>query len=195
MKKILFNPFQFIAGTKALIIGVIVIILTAICNYFVNKPFTFLINWSMIRTIIESLAGWFLFSTLLYILGRIFSKSRIRFIDVLGTQALARIPFIFTALISLIPMFNKFIAYLLWTAVKIGKEVEVATHEIVLSLFLYAMLFFAMIWGLILMFNAFKVSTNLKGEKGVWLFVIALVFSLITSVAVRVVLFGNYLFS
>ena len=190
IKKLLFNPFEYIAGTKALIIGFFVILIGSVLNYFANKPFTEIINWGMLRTVIEGVTAWFLFSLLLYIIGMIFSKTKVRFVDVLGTQALARIPNIITILITFIPTFKHFLKYMMWKAFEKGDPIEMSTLGIVFSLFLYFIVFVAMIWSVVLMFNAFKVSTNLKGEKCVWLFIAAIIFSIVVAMGVRIFVFG-----
>ena len=190
IKKLLFNPFEYIAGTKALIIGSFVILVGSALNYFANRPFTDIIDWGLLRTILESVAGWILFSLLLFIIGLIFSKSKIRFVDVLGTQALARIPNFVVILVTFIPIFKNFVKFLIWKTLGKGEAIEMTTLGIVFSLFIYIIVFAALIWSLVLMFNAFKVSTNLKGEKSVWLFVAAIIFSIVVSLGVRLFVFG-----
>lgn len=188
MKKLLFNPFEFIAGFKALIIGVVAILISALLDYYCEQHMAMKNNWNLIESISWRLAGWFLFSVLLFLIGILFSKSKVRFIDVLGTQALARYPNIFASLISLIPSFRKFINHIFYKTFQKGSPVELSTLEVISSLFIYLILFLTLVWSLVLMFNAFKVSTNLKGEKSVWIFVVALVFSLITAMGVKMFL-------
>ncbi len=113
----LFNPFIKIAGSRALIIGWIVILLSAVICYYGHAHFNGVLHMAKEQRLnnapfyiylIEPFVDWGCLVLLFYIGGRIFSRSSIRFIDVAGTLALARWVMIFMAitgffLVALIP--------------------------------------------------------------------------------------------
>ncbi|MDQ3191920.1 MAG: hypothetical protein M3Q58_10025 [Bacteroidota bacterium] len=105
LKKLLFNPFEEIAGYKALFIGVFLIVLTGISGYFAGVVFDGVLDMhfvenklSIAASIIEGLVNWLSLSIILIIFGFLFSKTKFRLIDVLGTQALARWPYFILAI-------------------------------------------------------------------------------------------------
>ena len=93
MKTRLFNPFKFIAGGKALLIGIVTMLITAILAWYgkyhldgvLDAHTNGKITWYV--TPIETLIDWFSMVLPLYIFGRIFSASSVRFIDFAGTPA------------------------------------------------------------------------------------------------------------
>src|ERR1700677_4881392 len=108
MKTWLFNPFKFIAGNKALLLGMGTMLITAIVCFFEKAHLDGVIDMHEGLTtpyyfyFIEPIIDWLCLVIPLYIFGRIFSASSIRFIDVAGTSALARYPIFFVVLIGLL---------------------------------------------------------------------------------------------
>ncbi len=129
--------------------------------------------------ITQSLANWIVFSILLYFGSLIVSKSSFRFIDVLGTQALARSPYILASLIGFSNSISLFGKYILWNFTHKGEPISISGGTITVAIFLLILDLFLTIWLITLMFNAFRVSTNLKGNKSVVLFIIIFVLSMV----------------
>ena len=111
MKKKLINPFERIAGWKALAIGLCFISLTAILghmNYLLFDRITYVtfrqhtlgiaFYAQAINLALVSLAMW--------VAGKFFSKSKIRMIDVFGTMALSRAPLLLIVLAAFLPFFS-----------------------------------------------------------------------------------------
>jgi len=180
MKKWLFNPFIYIAGTKALVIGWAVMLATAVIGYFSKTHFDSVIDahtghsspmWFYLE---DALVDWSLPVAIFYIAGRIFSKSSIRFIDVAGTFALARWVMIFVAIVGFgvyMPEPNK-----PWTVEELIK------HSMTGSVIVSGLISLAfVIWMIALMYNAFTTSCNLKGSKAVWIFIVGLLLAEILS--------------
>jgi hypothetical protein len=111
----LFNPFYYIAGVKSIIIGIISISITGILAYQGNVHFNGIIDINFAFTpsywliLSELTISWLLMGVLLFITGKIISKTHIRIIDVFGTQAMARIPDFFIALAAMIPGSHRFV--------------------------------------------------------------------------------------
>ena len=161
----LYNPFIWIAGLKSLILGLMGLLLTTFLAYTTGTHFNGLSNIDFAKDsdywffLIENLLNWLLISVFLYLSGFILSKSKIRAIDVLGTTLFARIPLIIAPLIRMIPLFKSFV-FQSW-------EMYFVTGVYLFSVF----------WTIILLFNGFKISCNLKNERLITSFIISLLFS------------------
>jgi len=96
MKKWLFNPFVYIAGARSLVIGWVIMLITACICMYSHTHFDGVLDAHNGRVtlasmyFIEPFTDWICLVLALYLGGIIFSKSTIRFIDVAGTLALAR---------------------------------------------------------------------------------------------------------
>ena len=114
----LFNPFHFLAGGQALAWGLACIALTAYLGGLFDFRFTGVISFQhtapapLWHAIAQGLMAWAIPSALLYIGGHLISRSRVRPIDVFGTQALARAPGLLIALIAVSPLFRSIAASL-----------------------------------------------------------------------------------
>ncbi len=98
----LFNPFHKIAGYKALTIGGSIIALTAFFAFLFNTHFSGIIdikyssdlNLPYIVFLFQVLINILVVAILMYVASLFLSGSSVRFVDVAGTQALARTPFV-----------------------------------------------------------------------------------------------------
>ena len=172
MKTWLFNPFKFIAGTRALIFGLVAMLITAVVCMLTKWHLDGVIDirqgkegTSSYLYFIEPVIDWLCLVLPLYIFGSSFSVSSIRFIDVAGTSALARYPMLFAVLaITLMPHHTgdpqSFLNSLL-------SDPNLIIRLVLLSLLLIPLT----VWTVTLMYNAYSVSANLKGPKAAWSFV------------------------
>ncbi len=183
----LINPFKYIAGTKSLILGVLIIIITSIIGNYSHTHFPDTISikispdLSFRYFLVQNLLNWFIVSSLFYITSLIISKSSIRIVDIFGTQALARFPYLFASIIGFSDSIEAFGEYLLWTLLKQGNPIEISTFEIISAILLMVFSLLLTIWLITLMFNAFKVSANIKGSKLILTFISILIISLVVS--------------
>ncbi len=161
----IFNPFKYIAGFKALMIGWAIMLATACISFFSKTHFDGVIDAHHALSIsfhwyiylLEQFIAWVSAVIMFYVAGLIFSGSSIRFIDVAGTMALARWPAIFVALINF--------------AMPPVKDLHnIGAGVIIIAL---AGLVFV-IWMIALIYHAFIVSCNLKAGKATLLFITAL---------------------
>lgn len=169
MKKWLFNPFMYIAGGKALGLGILVVILSAVAAYLTTTHFDGVLHMSpggatpLWIFIAEQLVCWLCVTTVLQAGAVLFSQSKTRIIDIAGTQALSRWPAIAIALLG--------------AGIKVPKGLapnsisEAITPLTIISLLLTLTF---LVWMVALFYNSFKVSANMKGGKGVAVFVIGL---------------------
>lgn len=191
MKTILFNPFRYVAGTRSLIFGIVILLSTAIIGFFSHAHFPDLISVKMGNhfpldyLILQGVANWLIFSVIAYLLALLFSPSSVRIIDVFGTQAMARFPYFIAALFSFSGSLNKFLNYLSWSIMHIGSEVIISGLEIAVAIALMLLSMLMTVWMIVLMVNAYRVSVNLKGTKLTVAFLIAFVASMIITVFIN----------
>ena len=183
----LFNPFKYIAGGKSLVIGVFILVLTAVIGFFSNTHFPDVIsvkigvNFPVQYYIIQVFANWIVVSIILYLISLIISKSKVRILDVFGTQALARFPYLIASFVGFSNSMDRVSKYMLWEFLQQGEAIELSVTTVVMAILLIVGTLVLTIWLVGLMYNAFKVSANLKGSKSVLLFIAGLIVSIILS--------------
>lgn len=123
----------------------------------------------------EGLINWISLAIPLFFFGLIVSRSSFRAIDLLGTQALARFPYLISA-IAFIPF-----AYAGGGEDLAAKLIEASSSPsahvgLLLTLGLAIIVTILMaIWMVALMYKAYCVSCNLKGARAVTTFIVSLV--------------------
>lgn len=155
VRSLLFNPFIRIAGLSSLIYGLVAIALSGSVGYMNRAHFDGVIDLHfgkeapILVFLLEGIMNWLSLSIVLFFLGVILSKSKIRWIDVFGTQALARWPMLLLALFSF--------------GFGTGK---IAINGLSISILVFGLLsLLVVIWMVALMFNAYRISCNLQGKK------------------------------
>lgn len=188
MKKWIFNPFTYIAGTRALLIGWAIMAVTIVIAFFSHAHFDgamdahYGAHATLLATFIESLTDWICLVLPLYILGRIASTSAVRFIDIAGTLALARWPLFFAAFLGFIPV-------PIINPDKLSPDQllsVLATPGFIIQALLALVI---LVWYIALLYNAFAVSSNLKGGKSAAAFIAGLI---IAEVLSKVILMKFY---
>lgn len=186
----LFSPFKFIAGGKALVLGLIFMMLLASLAslsgiYFdgaidihtgsPDSPFALHAYFQ--------LCNWLVMTTVFYIAARIVTKSSIRLIDIAGTIALSQAPLIIAVLWGFAPIAHIELSNIDPYAINLGELIDMLKENILEIALTSIVLLIPAIWTIILKYNAYSISANLKGNKGVASFVIALLISeLITKI-------------
>jgi hypothetical protein len=182
---LLFNPFFYIAGVQALALGLIAIALTAVIGYFAHAHFDGVLD-TRLGTVAplwlffaEGLIDWLSLSIVLWAAGKTISRTRFRAVDVFGTQALARWPMIFIALLTLPAAFHNFSNELLADIQSGTPHIDMTKAALVL-LFVFAMLPF-LAWTLRLMYKGFSIACNVSGGKAIGTFIVGLLIAEIIS--------------
>lgn len=115
--------------------------------------------------------NWIAISVIFAPIARFFgSGSRVRFIDIAGTQALARAPLAPAAAVCTLPWIRNSLAELP-SALQNYDFAGAGAGVLLASLVMLT----GIIWTVVLMWNAFSVSCNMKGGRGIALFVVAIV--------------------
>ncbi len=106
----------------------------------------------------------------------IISKSAPRFIDVFGTQALARGPYLVAALVMLPEANRRFSADLLRVVAKGGFVLQ-DIHYADMAIFIFCSIIglVMLVWMVVLMYRAYSVSCNLKGLMTIVTFIVSLI--------------------
>jgi hypothetical protein len=161
--KWLFNPFFYIAGEKSLLIGWVAMLLASVVSYFSKTHFDGAIDihfgagGKYTFFLMEQFIAWFSLSAVFFGVGFIFSKSKVRLIDVAGTMAMARVITLPVAFMGFLPVYP----------VNLDDQIMLVVG-IVTTLV-------PAIWMIALMFNAFVVSTNIRGAKATACFIAGLI--------------------
>lgn len=178
MKKWLFNPFVYIAGAKSLFIGLTFMAATAVIGCYSHTHFDGVVDMHNGRIsalpfyLWEQLIDWGTLIVVFFITGKIFSKSSIRIIDVAGTMAMARWVTIFVAIMGF--------------GINAPNVMPHSTDDLLKTItpsfvFFALLAFVFMIWMIALMYNAFRVSCNMKGSQATGLFILSLILAEIIS--------------
>jgi hypothetical protein len=182
----LFNPFVYVAGANALIIGCVAILAAGFFGMLSQTHFDGAIDihaggeapgWLMIS---EGFIDWLCLTAILLIAGRILSRTSFRAIDLAGTQALARWPTIFAGLIALPKGSQRFANYLQELAKRQGTTPQLPGGSPAIQFVGTDALIFATValgiilivcWVVFLLYKAYAVSCNLSGAKAVLSFI------------------------
>lgn len=108
---------------------------------------------------IEYLVVWIVPALLFYLGGLILSRSKIRVIDVLGTVAFAQLPLILITLFSMLPPIQNMTKM----DMNMPSAELLAQPGFLVGIWLSLIGMIFLVWALIGMFKALKVSCNLKG--------------------------------
>ena len=194
----IWNPFEKIAGWKAFGIGIVILCLTTVLGYFSNTVFYGIsiklvqsITWGKVFSL--QALGLAITVAVMYLIA-LLSAKRVRFQDILGTVTLAKYPLILAVLMfwvwggRIMSITDELLMSLkeeLLTsdAYKIVSEFSFYDYFVLTMFSLLSIVI--LVWTIALLFNAFKVSTNLKGAKSVLLFIAVI---LIAEIILNIVL-------
>ena len=165
--KLIVNPFIRIAGGQALIWGFLGLIVSTLLCWISGYHYHGLLHFGPAPDpawwcyLAEHLIVWLIPALLFYLGGLFLSHSRIRVIDVLGTVLFAQLPLLGMNLISLLPAMRM----MSQMNMNMSPEEMLAQPYFVLAMILTLLGLPFLILTLIWMFNALKVSCNLKQWK------------------------------
>lgn len=182
----LFNPFVQIAGSKSLLIGLLFLLLSSTLAAFFNTRFDGILdahytkNQSFYLSYLDNLINISVITLILYGFGSLFTKGRTRFIDILGTSTLARFP------LFIIPLFNiqnqsGLIGEKIIQSITKPNDIQLTQFEWIYLIISGIASLLLIIWHIVLMFSAYKISTNLKGANLIVSFILGLIIAEIVS--------------
>jgi len=169
------NPFHYVAGVRALSAGIALIVLAGLLGSLSDSHFDGVLDFHTGRHtviwffIVAGLIDAACMGLLLYGVGVLLSSSKIRILDVFGTQALARWPTVLTSLAALLPGYRRQAERL-----ALGDAAAIPVDAIAFGVTVVVTLL-AIVWMVVLMYRGFSVSCNVRGAKAWTVFGIALV--------------------
>ncbi len=192
----LFNPFHMLAGFPALAIGLGLIVVSGLLASLTNSHFDGVLDFHTGRSsplwlpVAEGLIDWLAMGILLWMGGLLVSKSHIRPVDVFGTQALARAPYLLAACAVFLPGFKEGCQFLLavitgQTSTAIGAFAWLAfAFAIIISIVM-------VVWMVFLIYRGFTVACNVWGGKAIAVFIPALIVAeIISKVLIVMIIFA-----
>lgn len=163
----LVNPFERVAGLDALLWGLAGMVVSTVLCYFSAWHYHGLLHFGPAPNpawwcyAVEHLVVWLVPAALFYLGGLLLSRSHIRLIDVLGTVAFAQLPLIIMNLFEFLPPMQN-----LAKMDMNQSPVEMMQQPgFLVGIWLSLVAFVFLIWTLVWMFQALKVSCNLKGYR------------------------------
>lgn len=193
----LFNPFRFIAGFQALLLGLVIILLSSFIGSFSNTHFDGVLDvhtgrgapmWFFLA---EGLIDWICMAIPLFFFGLIVSRSAFRMIDVLGTQVLARGPYLIVALVMLPDANRRVLEYIMSKLIKTTPAAAINPADVLIFGFAMIAVLLMTIWMVALMYRAYAVSCNIKGARAVVTFIVSLIMAEVLSKIVIIMLAGE----
>lgn len=179
MKTIFFNPFQNYSEKILIGFGLIMSLIGCGLATNLNARFDgvldlhFVEKTYFLNAIIDITIDFFILSLFVFFVGKYINR-KTRFIDVLATTLLAKIPFYFLIFFNIN---NKMflISKSILSAVTTNEFSNIQSNDLLLLVFSGIATFVCLVWSIILLFNGFKTATNSKGSKNVLLFIIAII--------------------
>lgn len=182
--KFLFNPFRKIAGPQALWVGWAIMLLSGFIAFLVHSRYNGVLDFHFLAksaeisalSILDTFISWLLLALVLILFGAIGSKSKFRWIDVLGTTALAKCPLILEPIIGVLFGVNQieFSQEVLLELANSGSS-DTIMSEIPVLLGSGLLMLLCIVWYIVLLYNAYVVSTNVKKPASVVTFIFALI--------------------
>ena len=161
-----FNPYGKISEVRAFAIGAAAVFCAATIGYFANalmlSPLKIIsgLNVAYPVFLIAQFLTWLVPALIFYALGKLLSPSHIRLVDVFSFTAFAQVPLVFAMAFFLPPCAGEIL-----NPLNILNESYLMQTSAAIGLMLAAASLIPLIFGLVWLFNAVKVSANLKGAS------------------------------
>jgi len=192
MKTLLFNPFERYSERQLLFFGLITAIAGIVCAWLTNTHFDGVLDThfgkdvSLKTAVLQSLINSVSIVLVFYPVGK-WINSKTRLIDIFNISLIVKIPAYF-----MMPLNINGWAYSksepLLAAISDPFALQF-TPEIILFLTITSLLaILVFVWLVVLLYNGFKVATNLKGTKHIIMFIVAIIVSEIVSKVLLLVL-------
>ena len=169
------NPFQKIAGFKALTIGMLILVMTSylgvkaklyylgplsainatvLAKQTISYPFLFLLY--------QNIVNWLVLAILFMIAAKILQKNKMRVIDFLGTVSLAQFPMLLVTVYTC--LIRRFYPSLIEFDVSKGFPIHFTANQYIFTIPVIVFV----VWQGVLCFYALKESSGLNGKKLWW---------------------------
>lgn len=172
MKKLL-TPFVYLSGEWTLAAGAVGALATLSVARWGGVTFRGVISsgygaLTLGQLTLQLLAGWVIFSALLYAASLFWSKSKVRAVDLFGNQLFARIAFLPMSVVAALPAMRRLSEELLAVA---PLELNPAALDLPLLLGMALVALLSLVWFFAWSWQGFSVAANLRGGKAVAIYV------------------------
>jgi hypothetical protein len=180
LRQWLFDPFTFVAGGGALAAGLVAIVIAGVIGALTGTHLDGVLDFhlSPSRAIwvapVESIIDWLCLSIVLFVAGKIASRTAFRVIDLFGTQALARWPSVIVVIAGIAPPFRRFLTALAASVTVPGSAQALPVGDGIVFGLVAVVSIAAIVWMVALMYRSFALCCNLKGARAALTFVIGL---------------------
>lgn len=178
MIKTLLNPFEKYSEKQLLIFGILFLLIGSFLGYQFNALFDSILhisfpdNISFINHLLQNIALTLILTVFLFALGNYFN-SKTRFIDILNSSLIARIPFYLTTLVNINDA-SSTISNKLLESLNDLKNITISTQDYFVLFLTSILSLVGIIWLSILLWNGFKTATNAKTTKQIVLFILVI---------------------
>lgn len=174
------NPFKYLPLRQAICWGIAALILTSIFFWQVGLRLTSITQLNLAgdrlwAATARQLIAWLLFAAILYIVGVVASKSKVRFIDVAAFNLFARIPMDLGFLMFAVPSVRSV------TALASEGNINAVMQHIDIMTIVGLVSAIMSVWYFYWSYKAFAEATNVKNTKGVVLFIVSFIVCYIAS--------------
>lgn len=180
MKNKLINPFRYLPLRQAICWGIAALIITSIFFWQTGLRLTSItqLNFAgdhLLQATLRQVAVWLLFSVVLYGVGVVLSRSKVRFWDVASFNLFARIPFDLSTLLFAIPSVRSV------TALMTEGSLQTALQYTTLLTVISVVSMVCTVWYFYWSYKAFAEATNVKNGRGVAAFALSFVVTYVAS--------------
>lgn len=167
MNRIL-NPFEYLSIGKALGWGLAGTLVSICLLTYAGWPFDGEAD-KVITLLSSNVLLWLPLSALLYFAALVFSPSRIRAVDIFATNLFALLPSI--VIMGVLSVFYKWLGLVDAEPRSVAEVLVQAARNLVVIVLSVSMVW-SMVWGCF----AYSVSANIKGWRGIVIFIVCYVF-------------------
>jgi len=186
----LFRPFEHLAGAASLALGLAGILTAGFVGSLSGTYFDGVLDThsglAVPRAVFFS-AGfidWLSLSVVLWVLGKLASRTAFRAVDLFGTQALARWPTLIAALAALVPSLRRLSAgFTAQVTSAAPARPDLPATDFMFGGLAIIVMVLCIVWMVYLMYQSYAICCNLRGRKAVGTFIAGLIVAEIVSKA------------
>ncbi|HUT75064.1 MAG TPA: hypothetical protein VM221_09580, partial [Armatimonadota bacterium] len=194
LRERLFDPFTYVAGARSLALGLAAIMLAGFVGSFSNTHFDGVLDAHtgvparLPLFLGEGLVNWLCAATVLFVMGKLASRTAFRAIDLFGTQAMARWPSAITAVLALAPPYQRYLVAVTRSLMSKGRMPAAPATEVAVFAVVLLGAIMAAVWMVWLMYRSYSTCCNIRGAAAVGTFIAGL---LVAEAASKLILFDR----
>lgn len=175
--KTLFNPFEKYPEKTLLIFGIVATFLGSFLGYLMKARFDGIVDMHLVDNIkwyqplFDNFINITVLTSFLIFLGKVLNR-KTRFIDVLVTVLISRIPIYLSSLSNIGDFLNSYSKKVIESFVNNGgTSSQIEAKDLIIVTIIGVIVIPFIIWMIVLLWNGFKTATNSKTIKSVLFFI------------------------